>query len=144
MVYTSSYSSPDITPPDPEILETSSPWSDVLLEELQQAMISQQSPERNGKYGYLSPKACRTNMRNMSRFLWLSIFVIVGFCWALRGGRGPIRFRKSDKQFAILPDTSGLQFIEASHPCIRVRKALGQTGFTDLMNVVCWTMDRDI
>jgi len=111
---------PESTPIRPEIIETSTPWSDILLEEFQ---ISDRF-SRPSAYKYRPTKfsICRTRVRTQSKILWLSILAIVGLLWAVTRGQT----RLSDERvLAAQSKLEGLQFIAANHPSIRVRRLIG-------------------
>lgn len=116
MVYHSPYSTPDGTPLAPDIIEASTPWSDVLLEDLRTTIQFNPPTRLIRKYGYGSHK---TRFRGWGKALWLSLFVIVGSWWVFwRGQNG--RYRGEKKIAVDLPTLDGLHFIDANHPYIRV------------------------
>ncbi|KAH7409521.1 hypothetical protein BKA64DRAFT_570688 [Cadophora sp. MPI-SDFR-AT-0126] len=73
MVYHSPYSTPDGTPLAPEVVEASTPWSDVLLEDLQTTIHFNAPTQLIRKYGYGSHKA---RSRGWGKAFWLSVFVV--------------------------------------------------------------------
>lgn len=116
MGYRSPYSTPEDTPLRPEIVEASTPWSDVLLEE--HATLRIDAPM---SYKELLRSTLKAQLRSWNRTLWLAIFLVAGISWSLLGGT---------KYMASLPDNAeglshpvevdGMQFIDATHPYIRV------------------------
>ena len=120
MGYSSSLLTPQCTPSRPEVVEASTPWSDILLGELRTTIQSDPPNQRGygaGKFG-----SCRTRLRNQSRILWLTILVIVSLLWAVKGGS---KLMLDENQLVPQPKLDGLQFIDANHPSIRVRQLIG-------------------
>jgi hypothetical protein len=129
---------PECTPARPEIVETSTPWSDVLLEELQTAGQFR----RPGSQRYRSAKFanCRTRFRYQNKILCLTILMLFGLLLAERGGRrGPW----DDSELVTQPKLEGLQFIDANHPSIRVRQLMGVRQATANLAAVRWPLDID-
>ncbi|KAH7336059.1 hypothetical protein BKA65DRAFT_458560 [Rhexocercosporidium sp. MPI-PUGE-AT-0058] len=78
MVYHPPYSTPDSTPLAPEIIEASTPWSDVLLEDLRTTIQFNPTTRliRKYRYGYHE-----TRLRSWGKALWLSLFVVYVGRW---------------------------------------------------------------
>ncbi|PMD65203.1 uncharacterized protein K444DRAFT_659492 [Hyaloscypha bicolor E] len=105
---------PECTPNRPEIVDASTPWSDILLEELRTATQSDsRTPKR---YGVAKFGSCRTHLRNQSRILWLTFLVIVGLFCAVKGGKQAV---SDESKLVAQPELDGLQFVGANHPSIR-------------------------
>ncbi|KAH6710763.1 hypothetical protein BKA61DRAFT_658609 [Leptodontidium sp. MPI-SDFR-AT-0119] len=115
MVYHSPYSTPDGTPLAPEVVEASTPWSDVLLEDLRTTIQFNPPIRLIRKYGYGPHK---TRFRGWGKALWLSLFVVVGIWWAFLRQQDE-GYRSEKKMVENLPALDGLQFIDANHPYIR-------------------------
>ncbi|KAH8803904.1 hypothetical protein F5882DRAFT_425342 [Hyaloscypha sp. PMI_1271] len=75
----SPFLTPECTPTRPEIVDASTPWSDILLEELRTATQSGSRIPR--RYGVAKFGSCRTHFRNQSRILWLTFLVIYVGRW---------------------------------------------------------------
>jgi hypothetical protein len=108
---------PECTPNRPEIVDASTPWSDILLEELRTA--SQSDSRTPKRYGVAKFGSCRTHLRNQSRILWLTFLVIVGLFCAVKGGKQAV---SDESKLVAQPELDGLQFVGANHPSIRVRQ----------------------
>ncbi|KAK0110012.1 hypothetical protein ONS95_002674 [Cadophora gregata] len=116
MVYHSPYSTPDDTPLAPTVVDASTPWSDVLLEDLRTTIQFNPPTQLIRKYGYGSHK---TRLRSWGKVVWLCVFLVAGLWWAfLRRQDG--RYRDNTKMVLDIPTLDRLQFIDASHPYIRV------------------------
>lgn len=116
MGYHSPYSTPDGTPLAPEVVEASTPWSDVLLEDLRTTIQFNPTIRLMRKYGY---SAHKSRFRGWGKALWLGLFVVVAFSWAFLRRQDP-RYHAEMKAIIDLPTLDGLQFIDANHPYIRV------------------------
>ncbi len=123
MVYHSSLSTPDGTPLIREVIEVSTAWSDVLLEDLQTTFQFNPPSRMIRGYGQMSYATFRTRLRGWGRVLWLSMFVVVGLWWVFQRDTH-YRFRDGTKIELDLPRLDGLQFIDSNHPYIRVCYAL--------------------
>ncbi|KAL5317291.1 hypothetical protein ACEPPN_014386 [Leptodophora sp. 'Broadleaf-Isolate-01'] len=119
MVYHSPYSTPDGTPLAPEVVEASTPWSDVLLEDLRTTIQFNPPIRLIRKYRYGPHK---TRFRGWGKALWLSLFVVVGIWWAFLRQQDE-GYRSEKKMVEDLPALDGLQFIDANHPYIRVGRS---------------------
>jgi hypothetical protein len=120
MAYSSPLLTPECTPIRPEIVESSTPWSDILLEEIRTALHFD-SPSPISRYGVPKGGTCRTRLRSRGRILCLTVLVIVGLLWALKGGGKAI---EDESKLVSEPKLEGLQFIDANHPSIRVRQLI--------------------
>jgi hypothetical protein len=118
MGYISPLLTPECTPIRPEIVESSTPWSDILLEELRTA-IQFDPPSPRSRYGVAKGGTYRKRLRNQHRILCLTTLVIVGFLWALHHGKRSI---EDEGKLAGTLRLEGLKFIDANHPSIRVRQ----------------------
>jgi hypothetical protein len=120
MGYSSPLLTPECTDLRPEVVEASTPWSDILLEELRTAIrFEPQSPIR--RYGVATGRSCRTRLRNQSRILSLAILVLVSLLWATKRGKNTF---SNKSKLVSQPGFDGLQFLNASNPSIRVRQLL--------------------
>ncbi len=121
MAYNSLYSTPAISRSYSEVGDTPTFWSEILLEELRTVVQIHSPPRQTSTYGYLPQAAFRMRLRGFSRFLWLAIFLVLGIWWSLsRGLNGKENLVGQSKVNEKL-ELDGLQFIEASHPYIRVQ-----------------------
>jgi hypothetical protein len=127
MGYSSPLLTPESTPIRPEIVESSTPWSDILLEELR-TEIQFNPPSLRGRYGVAKGGTCRTRLRNQSRIVWLTILVMVGLLWGRHRGKSAI---EDESKLVTTPKLEGLQFIDASHPSIRVSQLFNLTSDQD-------------
>ena len=116
MIYHSPYSTPDGTPLAPEVIEVSTPWSDVLLEDLRTTIQFNPPTRPTRRCGYAPHK---THIRGRRMLLWLSVVVVVGLWWGWLRGQDS-RYRGERKIILDDPSLDGLQFIDANHPYIRV------------------------
>ncbi|PVH89051.1 hypothetical protein DL98DRAFT_544096 [Cadophora sp. DSE1049] len=78
MVYHSPYSTPDSTPLAPEVVSASTPWSNVLLEDLRTTVQFNPPTRLIRTYRYGSHK---TRFRSWGKALWLSVFVVYVGRW---------------------------------------------------------------
>jgi hypothetical protein len=118
MGYSSPLLTPECTPIRPEVVETSTPWSDILLEELRTA-IQFDPPRQINRYGVTNGRSCRTSLRNQSKIVWLAIMVIFGLLWVMKGGKKAF---SNESKLVAQPKLDGLQFFDVNHPSIRVRQ----------------------
>lgn len=134
MGYHSPFSTPEGTPLTPEIIDTSTPWSDVLLEDLRTTIEFNQPAKLLRRYGYANRNSCKSYLRGWSKAIWLSLIVVVGVWWGLRARRE--RALQSDERKALIqPKLDGLKHIEASHPYIRVSKLATEFFYADRRTV---------
>jgi len=108
MAYKSPLPTPERTPRRPQIVEASSPWSEV--------------PEK--KYGGAKHGTFRTPSRNLNRLFWLTILLMMGVWWVVWLGKVGRAISEDDEYYNKLASQQlrhdGLQFIDATHPFIRV------------------------
>jgi hypothetical protein len=112
------FPTPERTPNRPEIADASTPWSNILLEELRARTQPDANPPR--RHGFAKFGGCGSRRRNQSRIFWLTILVILGLSWVKRGGRKAVF---DGGGWAAQPQLAGLQFLDSNHPSIRVRQA---------------------
>ncbi len=112
----SAFLTPKTTPVSSQSVETSTPWSDVLLEELRTAIELNPPPGIIKRCGFATQKTRKRRPR--IKALWLSVLVLVWIWWAMRGSV-VIQGTDSEKGSDIL-DLARLKFIDANHPNIRV------------------------
>jgi hypothetical protein len=116
------YSSPLLMPPEstpirPEVVEASTPWSDILLEELR--TVTRFDPLiPTSRYGVANRRNVGMCLRSQSKILWLAILVIAGLLWGHRAGKKAFSY---ESKLVAQPKLDGLQFLDANHPSIRVR-----------------------
>jgi hypothetical protein len=107
MGYRSPYSTPKNTPSPLELIDASTPWSEVFLEE--HAAVQLGTPRTLPDN---LRKTFRTYARSWNRTIWLAVFMVAVLSWSLLGGNPEVLNRPVN--------VDGLQFIDASHPNIRV------------------------
>ena len=132
MVYSPTLQTPEGSPLRPEVVESSTPWSEVSIEELSTQFRFSPPPRLAGKYGYTTHHTRRTRLRNQSRVLWLVILLLVLLWWGLTGRGQGVQWREINEKHTAQPDLDGLQFIDAAHPYIRVRYP-SISGFQELI-----------
>jgi hypothetical protein len=113
----SPFLTPECSPIRPEVVEVSTPWSDVLLQDLRLAV--ELDPRIPTRYGVVTGRSYRTRFRGQSKIVWLAILVLVGLLWALKGGKNKISIKS---KLVTHQSLDGLQFINSSDPAIRVRQ----------------------
>jgi hypothetical protein len=99
--------------------EPSTPWSDILLEELRNT-IQVTSPSRLLKRYKTGDVEI---LRRRNRLIWLAILLAIGLTYAinrLHHGNDLLILTSDKKGNYLIPDLNGLQFIDANHPYIRV------------------------
>ncbi|TVY48089.1 hypothetical protein LOCC1_G002053 [Lachnellula occidentalis] len=108
MVYNSPFSSPANTPLQLQLIDFSTPSSNVRLEE-------RGSPIRIVTLDHAPSVTRKTRFRRYHRAIWPAIFLIIGsLCfWA-----GNQKAQKKVSQ-ELAPNIEGLQFIDVNHPGIR-------------------------
>ena len=109
MVDNSPLSTPDTTPLRVQLIDSSTPWSDVRLEE-------RESPIRIVTFDHVPGATRKTRFRCYHRAIWPAIFLIIGSLWFWAGKQEAQK--KVNQKSA--PDIEGLQFIDVNHPDIRV------------------------
>ncbi|KAL2069198.1 hypothetical protein VTL71DRAFT_15536 [Oculimacula yallundae] len=115
MVYHSPYSTPESTPLAPEVVEATTPWSDVIIEDLRITIPFNTPSLLIRRYGFGSHK---TRFRGWGKSLWLSLFVVAGL-WLAFWKRQDSRYLGERIMAVDLPTLDGLQFFDATHPYIR-------------------------
>lgn len=115
MGYDSSYSTPETTPLWPEIVGASTPWCDIQLEDYQLAGINDRQT-----YWTLIWSTIRAPLRKWNRPFWLAVILTVGIWWSLRGGHYTQSLPDNAEMLKAQVNVDGLQFIDATHPHIRV------------------------
>ncbi|CZT50970.1 uncharacterized protein RSE6_12047 [Rhynchosporium secalis] len=115
MVYHSSYSTPDSTPLAPEVVEVTTPWSDISVEDLRPKIKFNQNTLKIRRFGCGSYK---TRFRGWGRAMWLSWFVIAAIWWAF-SQRSDGHYLIEKQTFFDLSTLDGLKYIDATHPYIR-------------------------
>lgn len=136
----SPFMTPECTPMRPEIVDVSTPWSDILLEELRTA-IQFDRPRQRSRYGASQGTSCSKRLRKQRRIIWLTAIMMLGLLWTLK--RGEKHSEDGNKMIA-KQNLDGLQFIDAGHPYIRVRQLIQQTPKLRLTSAtVCWPLGID-
>ena len=120
MAYTTPLYTPDGTPLRIQVVESSTPWSEILLEELRTSIRFHNSPRLRGRFSYASTASYRTRLRSFSRIVWLGILIIILLWWRLGRGKQSMRMNDEISQTSTQPNLDCLQFIDASHPYIHV------------------------
>lgn len=121
MGYSSTFSTPGSTPLRLQLIESSSPWSDILLQEQTFHAFSspiRESPIRIGTFNHAPGGTRKTRFRRYHRALWLAIFLVVGSLGFWIGKRSTQSRNKVNK--LSIPSIEGLQFIDVNHPGLRV------------------------
>lgn len=116
MGYRSPYSTPENTLSPPEVIDASTPWSEVFLEE--HVALQLNTPQS------LSDRlrnAFRTHSLSWNRTIWLAVVLAAGLLWSLLSGtKYVVSLPGSADVFNHQTNVEGLQFIDATHPYIRV------------------------
>jgi hypothetical protein len=120
MAYSSPFCTPDGTPLRVRVVESSTPWSEILLQEVRTTIRFDSSQRLTGRFGYTSTASYRTRVRSLSRLLGLTILVIILMWWGLDSGKHRIQIRYEVTHTSTQPKLDGLQFVDASHPYIHV------------------------
>lgn len=136
----SPFMTPECTPIRPEIVDVSTPWSDILLEELRTA-IQFDPPRPRSRYGGSKGTSCSTRLRKQRKIIWLTAIMILGFLWALKRGQ---KHSENESKMIDKQKLDGLQFVDANHPSIRVGQLIHQTAKLRLTSTtVCWSLGID-
>lgn len=109
MVYNSPLSTPANTPLRLQLIDFSTPWSDVRLEE-------RGSPIRIVTFEHAPGVTRKTRFRRNYRTIWPAIFLIIGSLWFWAGNQEA----QEEVNQKLAPDIEGLQFIDVHHPGFRV------------------------
>jgi len=109
MAYDSPFSTPASTPLRLQLIDLSTPWSDVSLEE-------RGSPIRIVNFDHAHSVTRKTRFRRYHRAIWPAVFLVIGSLWFWGGN--PEAQTRVDQNLA--PDIEGLQFVDVNHPGIRV------------------------
>ncbi|TVY68783.1 hypothetical protein LSUE1_G006151 [Lachnellula suecica] len=113
--YDSPSSTTEWTPLRLHLIDSSTPWSDVVLEERSFRISSPPIPI--GKF-YLPNRSYRSRLRRYNRLMCLMVVVTFVALWLWLGGRpAPQQQRKIEKPY--VANIEGLQFIRANNPHIR-------------------------
>ncbi|KAI9056185.1 hypothetical protein LZ554_001113 [Drepanopeziza brunnea f. sp. 'monogermtubi'] len=115
--YRSPLSTPGGTPRTPEIIETSTPWSDVLLEDLHTTIQFHPPVRLVRRYGIGSHGTFKMRLRRWGKALWLSLFLLLLCLWLSQRGH-QIHVQGQTEELD-LPNLDALQFIDANHPYLR-------------------------
>lgn len=119
------YSTPEYTPPRPEIVDASTPWSDVLLEEY--TTIRNESTQT---YKELLRSTLKSTLRYWNRPLWLAALLVAGIWWSFSGGIYLPNLPENSEMLNLRVNIEGLQFIDATHPYIRVGDLRNERHFS--------------
>jgi hypothetical protein len=117
MAYISLDPTPDGTPLRIKVVECSTPYSEVRLGELQ-TPIRFDTPPMLGRYQYASNGTLRARLRCLSRLIWLTVLVVIVLSWSLSQRSRTVQYEI--KQLYGPSSLVGLQFIDATHPYLRV------------------------
>ncbi len=115
MGYKTPYSTPQNTPLRSDVVEAATPWSEVRLEE---CTANQTNVPMN--YGDLLRSTINGHLRSLGRSLWLAIFLVAAIWWSLSGRSYMINLPDDAEMLDTQVKIEGMQFIDASHPYIRV------------------------
>jgi hypothetical protein len=115
MVYQSPLSTPDQSPLRVHLIDSSTPWSDVLLDE--RAIHISFSPIPIGRFNHVP--SVKTQLRRCYRPVWLALLLVLGWVWFWMGGKQNAAQSQNRINLSV-PNIEGLQFIDVSHPEIRV------------------------
>jgi hypothetical protein len=132
MAYKSLLPTPERTPRRPQIVEASTPWSEVSEK----------------KYGGAKHGTFRAPSRSLSRLFWLTILLTIGVWWVVRLGKVGRAISEDDEYYNKLASQqlkhNGLQFIDATHPYIRVCSFSLDSSATNFVQYVGrWTSSLD-
>lgn len=118
MGYHSPFSTPDNTPLAPELVEASTPWSDVLLEDLRTTVQFNPPARLVHRLGIAPHGPSRKRLRGRIKAFWSSCLLLVGFLWISK--RSHSLKPQHEKNGLERPKLDGLRFMNANHPHIRV------------------------
>lgn len=139
MVLNSVLSTLGHSPVSPEVIESSTQWSDVFLEEFHSKIHFQSPPTLVGRYGYTPRGTWKTRLRKSSKFVWISFFFLIFLWWATDGTQK--RMLPDETDNVETESLDGLKFIDGHHPYIRVRQpSLKCKSRCLVMAVVCWPL----
>lgn len=126
MVYKSPFSTPDQSPLRVHLIDSSTPWSDVLLEE--RAIQVSSSPIPIGRFNHIP--GVQTRLRRSYRPVWLALLLILGCVWFWKGGKQSAAQSQNRINHPV-PDIEGLQFVDVSQPGIRVSSTYNSSHLYD-------------
>lgn len=133
-------STPQYTPLQPEIVDASTPWSDVILEEY--ALTHNDSSQ---KYRQLIRGTLKSSLRHWNRPLWLAVLLIAGIWWSFSREIYLPSLAENVEMLNSQVNVEGLQFIDATHPYIRVGIFMMKHASTaNAEGVVCWSLALDL
>lgn len=120
MAYRALLRTPDGNPLRIQVVESSTPRSEILRQELRTTIRFHNPPRLTGSFGYTSTAGYRSHVRSFSRILWLAVLTIILLWWWLERGKQSMHLSYEASQTSMQPNLDGLQFIDASHPYIHV------------------------
>lgn len=121
MAYDSDWSTSDGTSPRVYVVDSSIPESkDGSTDYIELTSILVERPRATGRFDTKLNHCHRMRLRNLSKVIWPTMLVIILLGWWLATGREHSQPRYGSNTSSLDKDLEGLQFIDASHPYIRV------------------------
>jgi len=105
-----------------QVVESSSPWSEIVFGELNTEIGFEPSPDFKGQFFQKPTSSRRARLRNLSRLLWVSMAVVIITWWWVNKEERSRQFSPKENQSNTGPNLEGLHFIDANNPQIRVSK----------------------
>lgn len=129
MVYISPFSTPTAastatneTPLRPKT-NNSTPWSEISMENWRNGVDFRSPPPvyNEEALAEIPPSFYKASLENLHKAIWLTVLIMICFWFWLSQQQQQIHFYQHDTNLTITkPTLDGLQFIDASHPYIRV------------------------
>lgn len=139
MTFSSPFSTTDQSPVSPEVTESSTQWSDIILEEFRSKIYFQSPPTLIGRYGYTSRVTWKTRLCKSSGFVWISALFLVFLWWATNGTQRSLLEDEANSVEKTKLD--GLKYIDGHHPHIRVRQSSLKFKSENLVvALACWPL----
>lgn len=152
MVYITPFSTPTATttatsetPLQPQTND-SSPWSEISMENWRNGVDFRSPPPLYDEAVPETPhRFLKAPLESLHRAIWLTVLIMICFWFWLSQQQQQIHFHRYNANISkTAPALDGLQFIDASHPYIRVSPAhtYARTKLC-LQNIVCGAMVFD-
>jgi hypothetical protein len=107
------------SPPEPIGIGVATPWSEVLIEELDTTIKFNPLLQPLGKYNLNFHAISRKRLRSWNRIFCLGVILAVLGMWGWLSEREKgVKF--GDEQLSFQSELDGLKFIDATHPYIKV------------------------
>ncbi|KAF4633127.1 hypothetical protein G7Y89_g4999 [Cudoniella acicularis] len=118
MGFTSNFDSREGTPIRVSIVECSTPWSEILLEEQSTTYFSPQSATGR-RFSLASFMACKTRPHRLHKAVWFTVFLVIA-AWLILNPTGEyMELERQSETELTTHNLEGLQFIAASHTFMR-------------------------